>query len=262
MPKKGQRTGKTVLCAYCGKPVYLEPGRLKQYKIFFCSFDCKSKGYKFWVVHPKTQFKKGSTPWNKGLTKKDNPRLKGNTIKGRPAWNRGLTKKTDEKVRLLTEKMRLTKLKAHKPSHRKGVTMEQEYGEEKAKQLRKEIRQKRLHQVFPKQSSIEKILGQKLQENNYRFEPQFAYQITQIDIAFPEHKLAIYCDGDYWHANPKFYDKNNLDKIQTVNCSYDKRNNEFLLKNNWTVLRFWGSDILSNVNSCIEKIKEVLNVKE
>lgn len=56
-----------------------------------------------------TSFKKGITPWNRGLTKETDERMKVNGennsltsriqyLNGRKPWNRGLTKRTDSRV--------------------------------------------------------------------------------------------------------------------------------------------------------------------
>ena len=68
-----------------------------------------------------------------------------------------------------------------------------------------------------------------------------------MDIAFPEQKIAIYCDGDYWHNLPSY-------KIR------DFKINKLLKEQGWTVLRFWEHDIHNNLEGCINKIEENLNV--
>lgn len=64
-----------------------------------------------------------------------------------------------------------------------------------------------------------------------------------IDFAFPELKLAIECDGDYFHINPHFYPDGPKDKIQRRNAGRDKAKNTFLGNRGWTVLRYWECDI-------------------
>ncbi len=50
-------------------------------------------------------FKKGFKPWNKGLTKETDERIKkaGKKLEGRSNWAKGLTKDTDERIRKRTE---------------------------------------------------------------------------------------------------------------------------------------------------------------
>ena len=257
MARKGQRLGTFIPCGYCSKVKYIYPG--DKFKIHFCSADCKRKGYKLWHKHPKSEWKKGMVPWNKGLTKEVWPNLKGNRTKGRKSWSEGLTKETDERVKQLGLKGSLTKRKQHKISHRKGLKMEQEYGMEKALKLKQIIREKRLQQIFPRQSSIEKLLLNRLKEKGYKPVPQYPFKVTQIDVAFPEQKLAIYCDGDYWHYNPIKYDLNKLDTIQKRNMANDLKNEKFLKENNWKVLHFWETDIKNDIDFCINKIEEGLS---
>ena len=58
---------------------------------------------------------KGRIPWNKGLIKDTDDRVKrssrkiSNSCKGRTAWNKGLTQETDERIKQSTEKMTLTR---------------------------------------------------------------------------------------------------------------------------------------------------------
>lgn len=54
-------------CYYCGKLIKV-PVRKKDQKFgYFCDKNCKDKGLKGKFLSTKGQFKKGTTPWNKGL---------------------------------------------------------------------------------------------------------------------------------------------------------------------------------------------------
>lgn len=97
---------------------------------------------------------------------------------------------------------------------------------------------------YPKISSIEIKFQNALTEENVKgWIPQFPFQITLIDIAFPEKKIAIYIDGDYWHNLPNY-------KIR------DLKINKFLVENGWKVIRFWEFEINNNIKDCINIIKE------
>lgn len=81
------------------------------------------------------------------------------------------------------------------------------------------------------------------------------------DFTFPAKKIAIFCDGDFWHG----YDwytaqnviKNNRDfwiaKIEK-NISRDAAVTKYLEVNGWTVLRFWGHQIIKELPYCISAI--------
>jgi very-short-patch-repair endonuclease len=77
------------------------------------------------------------------------------------------------------------------------------------------------------------------------------------------YKIIIECDGDYWHANPLFYDINKLGIRQKRNTQRDRFKNEYLKRKGWKVLRFFESDIKKSPSKCIaiveDQIKKVAN---
>jgi very-short-patch-repair endonuclease len=64
-----------------------------------------------------------------------------------------------------------------------------------------------------------------------------------VDFAFPSVKIAIECDGDYFHVNPRFYPDGPSNEMQRRNAIRDRAKNTFLTGLGWTVLRFWECDI-------------------
>ena len=74
-------------------------------------------------------------------------------------------------------------------------------------------------------------------------------------------KIAIFCDSEFWHgydwdhrkedikSNKEFW----IPKIER-NIQRDKEVNERLLSEGWTVLRFYGKDILKSTDDCVEQI--------
>ena len=61
--------------------------------------------------------------------------------------------------------------------------------------------------------------------------------LTVPDFAYPERKIAIYCDGFAYHGNK-----------ETLESDARKRNT--LQAQGWAVLTFWGRQILRNPNAC------------
>ena len=119
--------------------------------------------------------------------------------------------------------------------------------------LKEIIRLKRLKQVFPKKDTkIEVKMQSVLRELGIHFERHYPFYIqgfgTQIDIAIPERRLAIYCDGDYWHNLPSYRKR-------------DERANIVLKEYGWKVLRFWEHEINANPFGCSKDIEEVLESK-
>jgi DNA mismatch endonuclease (patch repair protein) len=43
------------------------------------------------------------------------------------------------------------------------------------------------------------------------------------------------------------------------NIERDKEVNEYYQTNNWTILRFWATDIKKNLNGCIIKTIEIID---
>lgn len=85
------------------------------------------------------------------------------------------------------------------------------------------------------------------------------------DIAFPGKKIAIFCDGEFWHGykwdETKFKIKSNRNywwkKIET-NINRDNIVNAQLKDLGWVVLRFWNNDIIKNPDKCILEIERYL----
>jgi very-short-patch-repair endonuclease len=78
-----------------------------------------------------------------------------------------------------------------------------------------------------------------------------------VDFCFPEKRLIVEVDGDYWHGNPSLYTE--FDRIQTKTRHKDKSENTFCKNQGWILLRFWETDINKNIHTCIKRVSEVLN---
>lgn len=91
------------------------------------------------------------------------------------------------------------------------------------------------------------------------------------DVVFLGAKVAVFCDGDFWHgrdwearkqklsrgANADYW----LAKIQG-NIERDRQNTRRLQSMGWTVLRFWESQIRSDVNQVAHLIAETLRPRQ
>jgi len=88
------------------------------------------------------------------------------------------------------------------------------------------------------------------------------------DIVFTRAKIAVFCDGDFWHGhNWVIRGLSSLDEeLQSYseywrkkiirNIERDKEVNEYLENNGWYVMRFWESDIKKDLALCVEKINQ------
>jgi len=112
---------------------------------------------------------------------------------------------------------------------------------------RDNVRQQRMKQTFPlKHTSIELKMANELSDRGYAFYMNHTVgNRCQPDIAFPELKVCVECDGDYWH---------NL----AINKERDARNNQIMKQNGWLVLRYWEHEINANVDGCVDEIEDML----
>ena len=90
------------------------------------------------------------------------------------------------------------------------------------------------------------------------------------DIVFTKPKVAIFCDGDFWHGhNWAIRGMNSLDEELAGysevwknkilrNIERDSETNKRLSAMGWTVVRIWESDIKKDVDECVKKIENVI----
>ena len=108
-------------------------------------------------------------------------------------------------------------------------------------------------------TDIEKKMMSEMNKRRMRY--VFQYTIIHgfhVDFAFPESKVVIECDGDYWHANPKKYLKKKLNHIQIRNSSVDKERAKIIKSNGWKIIRFWGSQINNDVKGCVDVVEKII----
>ena len=83
------------------------------------------------------------------------------------------------------------------------------------------------------------------------------------DIVFPGPRLAVFCDGDFWHG--KDWDERRRRLAKGTNAPYwiakiernrerDRHNTRRLESAGWTVLRFWESEIHGDPAAVAEEI--------
>ncbi len=149
-----------------------------------------------------------------------------------------------------------------------GKTWESLLGKKKADKRRKEYSNRfrkltirRLeNNEFPFfDTKIEKIMARELLKRKMSFVEQFRIANKFVcDFAIPSFNIIIECDGDYWHANPKIYDSNKLTYTQKKKVKIDKIKDKLLDKKGWIVLRFFESDIKSNISNCVDEIEKAI----
>lgn len=87
------------------------------------------------------------------------------------------------------------------------------------------------------------------------------------DIVFPSDRVVVFCDGCFWHGCPKCskMPMNNrtywVKKIAS-NQERDKSVTLRLQADGWVVLRYWGCEILNDVDGVVEDIQKHLRRQE
>lgn len=136
-----------------------------------------------------------------------------------------------------------------------------------ADDLTKEQRRKNMQHIKSNDTKIEILLRKSLWEKGYRYRKNYKNLPGKPDIVLMKYKIAIFCDGDFFHGRnwevlkPRLEKSNNseywINKISR-NRQRDDEINKKLLLMDWTVIRFWGKDILKNTDECVKVIEETI----
>lgn len=118
-------------------------------------------------------------------------------------------------------------------------------------------RSENMSRIKSSNTSIEKKLGQTMWKAGLRYRKQCKDIFGKPDFCFKGKRIAIFCDSEFWHGK-KFLEgekfKTNTDfwesKIKR-NIERDKQVNNVLQTEGWHVIRFWGSDIQKNIDTCL-----------
>lgn len=126
----------------------------------------------------------------------------------------------------------------------------------------KEKRSEIMKRVKNKNTNIELILRRELIKLGLRYRIKNKL-FGKPDIVFPKQKVAIFCDGDFWHGKNYRNEGGRYkafwkEKIQ-INMNRDKLVNKTLEEEGWRVIRFWKTEIIKNSKSCAEKIEKLLS---
>ena len=124
-----------------------------------------------------------------------------------------------------------------------------------------------MQRIKSQDTSIELKLRKALWEKGYRYRKNVKDLPGKPDLVFAKYKLAIFCDSEFFHGKdwevlkPQLERGNHADfwigKI-TRNRERDDEINKKLLFLGWTVIRFWGKDILKNTDTCVKVIEEAI----
>lgn len=130
-----------------------------------------------------------------------------------------------------------------------------------------EIVSKNMKSIHSRDTSIELCLRKALWKKGYRYRKNYKKLPGTPDIVLTCYKIAIFCDSEFFHGkdweflklrlergnNPEYW----INKIQR-NIQRDLEKDHALQYLGWTVIHFWGKDILSHTDDCIQVIEEAI----
>ena len=109
--------------------------------------------------------------------------------------------------------------------------------------LSEQQRRKTMQHIKGKDTKIEVQLRKALWAKGYRSRKNYDKLSGRPDIVLMKYKIAIFCDGEFFHGKDR---------------ERDEEVNKKLLFEGWTVIRFWGKDIQKNLDACVKAIEEVI----
>ena len=124
-----------------------------------------------------------------------------------------------------------------------------------------EQRKKNMRAIKNSDTKPEILLRKELWRQGYRYRKNCKNIFGKPDIVFLKKKIAVFCDGEFWHGynytegsdaadtNKEYWNK----KIKR-NIERDKEVNEYLRQEGWIVLRFWSKEILKDLSKCVKII--------
>ena len=135
--------------------------------------------------------------------------------------------------------------------------------------LTPEQRHKAMRNIHSADTSIEVRLRKALWHEGIRYRKNLKGLPGTPDIAITRWKIAVFCDGSFWHGK-------NFDAKKPIgthrgyweakirrNVERDAEANRNLEVMGWTVFRFWGEDIDRHLPDCVAQVeKAILTAKK
>ena len=124
---------------------------------------------------------------------------------------------------------------------------------------------KNMQKIRSKDTSIEVVLRKRLWHGGYRYRKNYKKLPGSPDIAITKHKIAVFCDSEFFHGKEWDRLKTRLERgknpqywIRHIeeNMERDRRVDKELEALDWTVIRFWGNDIKKDLEGCLRVIEE------
>ena len=207
----------------------------------------------------------GKVSWAKGLTKENSKKIRdksiltsktrlrlsndnllpnmfgvNNPMFGKKPWNSGLTKYDDDRLMYGDKISLIRKLEWENKTESERLIV--------IKRLNDAMIS--IHKPTRSENKIELFL----KSEQFTYQKNYRLGNFIFDFYLNDYNLLIETDGDYWHANPKFYRDKKLTSAQEKNIERDSRKNKLVKTIEPMLLRFWEDDIINNFNFITNKI--------
>lgn len=100
-------------------------------------------------------------------------------------------------------------------------------------------------------------------ENDIKHVYSFIYMKRQFDFYLPDYNLVVELQGDYWHANPMFWDvyendptKKKLYETQKMKIKDDIIKKQLISDSAYDFVEIWENDIHNNFDDVISMLKK------
>lgn len=133
--------------------------------------------------------------------------------------------------------------------------------------LTPEQRKKSMQHNCSTDTSIELALRKELWHRGYRYRKNYKGLPGKPDIVLTKQKIVIFCDSEFFHGKDWEVKKAKLQKgnnseywIKKIerNMERDAENDRQLSFLGWTVIHFWGQEIIKNTEECVRVIEEAI----
>ncbi len=128
-----------------------------------------------------------------------------------------------------------------------------------------EQRHYNMSRIRSNNTKIEVRLRKALWHLGIRYRINYSALPGKPDIAITKYKIAIFCDGEFWHGKDWKIKKQRINsnrdywlpKIEK-NILRDSDVDKKLFALGWRVLRFWGTDIQKNLEDCVSDVQDTI----
>jgi DNA mismatch endonuclease (patch repair protein) len=118
-----------------------------------------------------------------------------------------------------------------------------------------------MSRVRSKNTKPELLMFSLLEEAGIKFEKHYPIS-GKPDIAFPEHKVAVFIDGEFWHGKDYVQVKDTLPSFWVKkigdNIKRDRKNKRLLRNEGWHILHLWDKRVIRNPSKSFQRVKRFL----